>query len=144
MSLNFPHNVLLHIKHGQCPFEGNADGFEIGGTKFFRNRTATGSQGIKPVWVWVHIRKQSLRPQKGDLSLSPKCKSTQRNHGGGGEREAIGTLTDSIPFMSCQAHWKYKRPLDLEFDPASLNLEFLGGHSTNEFHSHLQRQEEVT
>ena len=28
--------------------------------------------------------------------------------------------------MSCQAHWKYKRPLDLEFDPASLDLEFLG------------------
>lgn len=29
--LNFPHHVLLHIKHRRCPFEGNVDGFEIGG-----------------------------------------------------------------------------------------------------------------
>lgn len=76
-------------------------------------------------------------------SLSPKCKSTQRNHGGGGEREAIGTLTDSISFMSSQAHWKYKRPLDLEFDPASLNLEFLGVTALMRF-THISRGRKKT
>lgn len=41
-------------------------------------------------------------------------------------KKATGTFTKSLSLISSQAGWINKRPLDLEFDPASLNLWFLG------------------